>query len=100
MPLIHDKIRLARKIHAAHQQAASRSVLQQHAIWRHFADRFELAQEQRQLVDKARQHGWHLAANQQHVQFCALLRTLAESLSGMQEKMLLPPSPVPPLKDL
>src|SRR5471030_2141947 len=100
MALIHDRIRLACKIHTAYQQAASRSALEQQAHWRHFADRFELAKEQRQLVEKARQHGWHLAAHQQQVQFCALLRTLAESLSGMQERMLLRASPVPLFKDL
>src|SRR5712664_1811606 len=100
MRTIHDKIRLARKIHAAYQQSASRIALEQHADWRHFEDRFELAQEQRQLVQKARQRGWHLAVNQQQDQFCASLRTLAQSLSGMQERMLLSPPPVPSLKDL
>ena len=100
MPSIHDLIRLARKIHAAYQQTASRLALEQQADWSHLQHRFELAQQQRELVEKARSHGWHLAAHQQQDQLRALLRSLAESLRDAQEKMLLPPQPIPCLKDL
>src|ERR1022692_4723401 len=100
MPPIHDKFRLARKIHAVYQQAASRLIAQQQDDWSHLEYRFDLAKQQRQLIEKARSHGWQLAANQQQDQFCAVLRTLAQSLESMQEKMLLPPQPIPSLKDL
>src|ERR1022692_4079445 len=100
MPPIHDQFRLARKIHAVYQQAASRIVVEQQADWSHLEYRFELARQQRELVQKARLHGWQLAAHQQQDQFCAVLRTLAQSLESMQAKMLLPPQPIPSLKDL
>ena len=87
MPPIHDKFRLARKIHAVYQQAASRLIAQQQDDWSHLEYRFDLAKQQRQLIEKARSHGWYLAANQQQDQFCAVLRTLAQSLESMQEKM-------------
>ena len=100
MPSIHDLIRLARKIHAAYQQTASRLALEQQADWSQLEHRFAVAQQQRELVEKARSHGWHLAAHQQQDQLRALLRSLAESLREAQEKMLLPPQPIPCLKDL
>ena len=100
MPPLCDKFRLARKIHAAYQQAASRMVTEQQADWNHLEHRFELARQQRQLVEKAQSHGWYLAAHHEQDQFCAVLRTLAQSLDAMHEKRLLPPQPIPSLKDL
>src|SRR4051794_8464308 len=100
MPSLHDLIRLARKIHVAYEQAAAKTAREPQADWSPLEHRFELAQQQRELVHKARSRGWHLAAQQQQDQLHALLRSLAESLREAQEKMLLPPQSPPGLKDL
>jgi hypothetical protein len=100
MPSIHQRLRLAKQIHAAYLRQAAQAALEQQVDWSQLEHRFHLAKQQRQLIDKARQRGWHLAAESQQAQLRSLLRVVAESLREAQEKLLLPPPRPPGLKDL
>jgi hypothetical protein len=100
MRSIHKRLRLAQRIHAAYAERARQSALERQIDWDHLEHRFHLAQQQHQLVEKARERGWHLAARSQQAHLQSVLRAVAESLREAQEKMLLPPPSLPSLNDL
>ena len=97
---VRELLRLALRLHATYQQRLIKDAQNQQADWERLERRYEEVKRQRQLIEKARAHGWHLAARKQEEDFSGALRACAESVTDMGQQWFAEPDPIPRPADL
>ena len=94
---LRDFVRLAGQFYAIYEKRRARRQQDRRADWHHLKDRFEQSQRQRQLVEKARSRGWHLAASQVELRLKPMLEAVQAALAAIAADA---PQPTPALQDL
>lgn len=95
MPSLPELLRLARRIHDACEQRATRSRCQQAGEWSRLENAHNQATRLRHSVEKAISHGWHLAASCLQHQLQGVVRSLADAAAQLQEARLVARQPLP-----
>jgi hypothetical protein len=100
MPSTHELSQLARRIHAAYEQRAAQSLLDQQTAWNVLQQRCRQARRQRRLIEEAWAHGTPEEAQLQQQKLQTALRAVTDALRLTQERMLARPFQAPSLKNL
>jgi hypothetical protein len=93
-------LRLAQRLHAAFEHRLSRREVDRLSDWHRLEAHHENAQLLRRLTEKAKSHGWQLAACTHGQRLSAMLGALSEAAQDMRDDLREQPVPIPQLKDL